>query len=73
MVTSERSRLSNELYFTMRRCYKPIIAAINGGCIAQGAGLALLSDIRIMSNKKFFLVAPGNARYFINVRTVAAH
>ena len=50
----ERSRLSNELYFTMRRCYKPIIAAINGGCIAQGAGLALLSDIRIMSNKSFF-------------------
>ena len=38
----------------MRRCYKPIIAAINGGCIAQGAGLALLSDIRIMSEKGFF-------------------
>ena len=50
----ERSRLSNELYLTMRRCYKPIIAAINGGCIAQGAGLALLSDIRLMSEKGFF-------------------
>ena len=50
----ERSRLSNELYLTMRRCYKPIIAAINGGCIAQGAGLALLSDIRLISEKGFF-------------------
>jgi len=50
----ERSRLSNELYMTMRRCYKPIIAAINGGCIAQGAGLALLSDIRVMSDQSFF-------------------
>ncbi|WP_051792314.1 enoyl-CoA hydratase/isomerase family protein [Amycolatopsis jejuensis] len=26
---------------------KPVIAAINGTCVAQGAGLALLSDIRI--------------------------
>ncbi|MBL24887.1 MAG: hypothetical protein CMM48_13420 [Rhodospirillaceae bacterium] len=50
----ERSRLSNELYLTMRRCFKPIIAAINGGCIAQGAGLALLSDIRIISEKGYF-------------------
>lgn len=39
----------DDLYRLLRSVFKPIICAINGLCLAQGAGLALLSDIRIMS------------------------
>lgn len=45
---------SVELFSLQLQIYKPIIAAINGVCLAQGGGLALLSDIRIASkNAKF--------------------
>jgi enoyl-CoA hydratase/carnithine racemase len=40
-------RTTDDLYLYLSQYYKPIIAAINGLCLAQGAGLALLSDIRI--------------------------
>lgn len=35
------------LYSCFRSIGKPVVAAINGTCIAQGSGLALLADIRI--------------------------
>ena len=44
---------NDALYLKMREVYKPVIAAMNGACLAQGAGLALLSDIRVMSEKSF--------------------
>ncbi|MCH8869652.1 MAG: enoyl-CoA hydratase/isomerase family protein, partial [Chloroflexi bacterium] len=34
--------------------FKPLIAAINGFCLAQGGGLALASDIRIASDRAQF-------------------
>lgn len=44
--------MSNEdLYVYQRNIFKPIIAAINGPCLAQGAGIGLGSDIRIMSER----------------------
>jgi enoyl-CoA hydratase/carnithine racemase len=44
--------MSNEdLYVFQRNIYKPIIAAINGPCLAQGAGIGLGADIRIMSER----------------------
>ena len=44
--------LSNEdLYLFQRTIYKPIIAALNGPCLAQGGGIALCSDVRIMSER----------------------
>ncbi|MDN5347611.1 MAG: hypothetical protein PWP65_1175 [Clostridia bacterium] len=43
-----------DLYTLLPRIYKPIIAAINGICLAQGCGLALSTDIQIASeNAKF--------------------
>jgi len=45
---------NDELYMFQRHVYKPFIAAINGPCLAQGAGLALGSDIRIMSERATF-------------------
>jgi enoyl-CoA hydratase len=45
---------NDELYMFQRHVYKPFIAAINGPCLAQGAGLALGSDIRIMSEVATF-------------------
>lgn len=45
---------NDELYMFQRHIYKPIIAAINGPCLAQGAGLALASDIRIMADHAVF-------------------
>ena len=38
---------TDDLYVFISETWKPIIAACNGYCLAQGAGLALLSDIRI--------------------------
>lgn len=42
---------NDDIYLLQRHVYKPIIAAINGPCLAQGAGFALLSDIRVMSER----------------------
>ncbi len=47
-------RTTDDLYIYERRLSKPIISAINGICLAQGAGIALCSDIRIASEKAQF-------------------
>lgn len=44
---------NDDNYLLQSEIYKPIIAAINGPCLAQGGGLALLSDIRIMSDRAY--------------------
>lgn len=38
------------VYESLMELDKPVIAAINGVCLAQGAGLALLTDIRIAAD-----------------------
>ena len=43
-----------ELYSLLRNIYKPIILAVNGTSLAQGGGIALISDIVIMSDKASF-------------------
>jgi crotonobetainyl-CoA hydratase len=45
---------SHEIHLYQRHIYKPMICAVNGGCYAQGCGLALNSDIIIMSEKASF-------------------
>jgi enoyl-CoA hydratase/carnithine racemase len=45
---------TDDLYVYLSRTWKPIVAAINGYCLAQGGGLALLSDIRIASETAQF-------------------
>jgi enoyl-CoA hydratase/carnithine racemase len=51
----DRSVLStNERYMLLRSINKPMIAAVNGACLAGGAGTALLSDIVIMSDQAYF-------------------
>ena len=60
-----------DLYVFQLEIYKPIICAINGACLAQGGGLALCSDIRIMSeqavidsgDRQVVLVALGEGRF----------
>ncbi len=42
---------NDELYLYLRYLYKPIICAINGPCLAQGAGFALNSDVLIFSER----------------------
>ena len=42
------------MYVVQANIWKPIIAAINGICLAQGCGLALGSDIRIASTEAQF-------------------
>ena len=42
---------TEDLYVYQTQIYKPIIAAINGFCLAQGGGIALASDIRIASDQ----------------------
>jgi enoyl-CoA hydratase/carnithine racemase len=48
------TRTTDELYEYQLSIYKPIIAAIDGYCLAQGTGLALCSDIRIMTSRAQF-------------------
>jgi enoyl-CoA hydratase/carnithine racemase len=43
-----------DMYIYLQRIWKPTIAAVNGLCLAQGAGLALSCDIRIASQRAKF-------------------
>ena len=45
---------TEDLYVYQTQIYKPIIAAINGFCLAQGGGIALAADVRIASDKAEF-------------------
>ena len=45
---------TGDLYVVQSNIWKPIIAAINGVCLAQGCGIALGSDIRVASSKAEF-------------------
>lgn len=45
---------TEDLYVYQTQIYKPIIASINGFCLAQGGGIALASDIRIASDQAQF-------------------
>lgn len=41
----------DELYDYIRHIYKPLVVALNGPCLAQGAGFAMIADIVIMSER----------------------
>lgn len=45
---------TEDLYVYQTQVFKPIIAAINGFCLAQGGGIALAADIRIASDRAQF-------------------
>ncbi len=42
---------TEDLYLDQRNVFKPIVAAINGICLAQACGIMFLSDIRIASER----------------------
>jgi enoyl-CoA hydratase len=50
----EGSPTVDELYALQQQQRKPLIAAIAGACLAQGAGIALTCDIRIADETAFF-------------------
>ncbi|MBI2320921.1 MAG: enoyl-CoA hydratase/isomerase family protein [Chloroflexi bacterium] len=44
----------DDLYLYQLQIYKPFVCAVNGFCLAQGAGLVLCSDVRIASERAEF-------------------
>jgi enoyl-CoA hydratase len=44
----------DQLYELQHTLFKPLIAAINGACLAQGCGLALGCDILVAGDQAFF-------------------
>lgn len=49
-----RGGSTDDLYVFIHNIWKPVIAAINGYCLAQGGGVALCSDIRIAVEEAAF-------------------
>jgi enoyl-CoA hydratase len=47
-------RWTEDLYALIKTIYKPTVVAINGLCLAQGAGIALSCDVRIASDSVRF-------------------
>ena len=45
---------TEDIYVYQTQIFKPLIASINGFCLAQGGGIALASDIRIASEQAQF-------------------
>ncbi len=45
---------TEDIYVYQSQIFKPLIASINGFCLAQGGGIALASDIRIASDQAQF-------------------
>ena len=48
------TRLTCDLIKNMRRCRKPIVAAVNGPAVGAGALIALASDVRIVAESAHF-------------------
>jgi len=53
-ATERSSGSTDELYFYQQHIWKPIIAAVNGLCLAQGAGIAMGADIIVASEQAQF-------------------
>jgi enoyl-CoA hydratase/carnithine racemase len=41
------TRMTGDLILAIRRCQKPVIAAIDGVCVGAGAAIAMASDLRL--------------------------
>ena len=61
---------TEDLYVYQTQIYKPIIASINGFCLAQGGGIALASDIRIASDQAQFGWPQAQTRHRLGQRAV---
>jgi enoyl-CoA hydratase/carnithine racemase len=45
------TRMTGDLILAIRRCQKPVIAAIDGVCVGAGAAIAMASDLRIGTSR----------------------
>jgi enoyl-CoA hydratase/carnithine racemase len=45
------TRMTGDLILAIRRCQKPVIAAIDGICVGAGAAMAMASDLRLGTSR----------------------
>jgi enoyl-CoA hydratase len=51
-------------FTSIERCARPVVAAVNGGCIGAGLGLLTATDVRYASADAYFSIKVRGCSFF---------